>query len=165
MKKQSLAPVISKEALENFNPQQSIRRAKGSSSNTKEEAPKSKNLKGEKLPSKKVTKATPSIPKKMSDKIMSNLTKFNGSSDAGKPIYMSTNIIDRLNEISDKYHRRISVRAIARAVLDSFINDFNGEEIIDEYMKQIGYSEPTKEELEERNKLAEKARLRRSKSK
>lgn len=157
MKKQSLDPVVTVD-LDKFNPQQSIKRAKGNNA----EPPKEKNLKGKKVASAKgATSAVPSLPKKLSDKIMSNLTKFNGSSDTGKPIYVSTDIVEKLNDISNKYHRRISVRAIARAVLESFINDFNGEEVIDEYMKKIGFIEPSKEELAEKKELADKARIRR----
>lgn len=97
----------------------------------------------------------------LADRIKSNFTKFNGRSDTGKPIYVSTEIVDRLSAISDKYHRRLSVRAIARAVLDAFINDFEGEKVIDEYMRDIGYEEPSDEELALKRKLADKARQRR----
>lgn len=97
----------------------------------------------------------------LADKLKLNFTKFNGRSDTGKPIYVSTEIVNRLNAISDKYHRRLSVRAIARAVLDAFINDFEGEKVIDEYMREIGYEEPSDEELALKKKLADKARQRR----
>lgn len=98
---------------------------------------------------------------KLADSIKLNFTKFNGRSDTGKPIYVSTEIVDKLSSISDKYHRRLSVRAIARAVLDAFINDFDGEKVIDEYMREIGYEEPSDEELALKRKLADKARQRR----
>lgn len=105
--------------------------------------------------------ATSVVASNLADKIKLNFTKFNGRSDTGKPIYVSTEIVDRLSSISNKYHRRLSVRAIARAVLDAFINDFEGEKVIDEYMKEIGYEEPSDEELALKKKLADKARQRR----
>lgn len=110
---------------------------------------------------KKANERQTAAANNLADKLKLNFTKFNGRSDTGKPIYVSTEIVDRLSAISDKYHRRLSVRAIARAVLDAFINDFDGEEVIDEYMNEIGYKEPSDEELALKKKLADKARQRR----
>lgn len=94
--------------------------------------------------------------------IQANLTKYNGSNETGKPIYFSENILSALRKISEKYHRRISVRAIAQAVLDTFINDVDGYKIIDDYMTQIGYKEPSAEKLAHNKLMAEQAKKRRA---
>lgn len=96
------------------------------------------------------------------DSVKKNITKWNGSNETGKPVYFSENILSALRNMSEKYHRRVSVRAIAQAVLDTFINELDGSKIIDEYMKEIGYQEPSAEKLTHNKLMAEQAKKRRA---
>lgn len=105
------------------------------------------------------------VSKAFSDQIITNYLRYDKSSEKGKPIYVSSDLIDRLQEISEKYYKRLSARAITQALLETFFNDFNGEETVDEFMRRIHYVAPSERELEARRKAAEKARETRRRAK
>lgn len=90
-----------------------------------------------------------------------NCVRFNGCTDKGKPIFLPKEVMDILQGISAKYHKAISARALASAVIKTVLSDFNGASAVANYMAQRGYVEPTDEELERRARAAEVARQRR----
>ena len=98
------------------------------------------------------------LPKTLVDNILSNLTKYNGNSEKGRPVYMPVAVIEKLQELSQRHYKRVSSRAIATAILDAVLTHCNPEEIMDAYMESIQYTPPTAEELEARAAAAEKAR-------
>lgn len=105
------------------------------------------------------------ISKVFSDEIIENYLRYDKSSEKGKPIYVSSELINRLQEISEKYHKRLSARAITQALLETFFNEFDGETTVDNFMERIHYVAPSEEELEARRIAAEKARQVRAASK
>ena len=98
------------------------------------------------------------LPKSVLDVLNSNLTRFNGNSEKGKPVYLPVALIERLQELSNRHYKRLSARALAAAILDTILNTCNPEEILDNYMESIHYIPPTEEELEARFAAAEKAK-------
>ena len=99
-----------------------------------------------------------SLPKSLIDDILKNVTKYNGNSEKGKPVYMPAAVVERLQELSKRHYKRVSARAIATAILDAVLNNCKPEEIMDMYMQSIQYTPPTAKELEARAAAAEKAR-------
>ena len=102
------------------------------------------------------------LPKPILDILNSNLTRFNGNSEKGKPVYLPVALIERLQELSNRHYKRVSARALAASILDTVINHCNIEEILDKYMESIHYVPPTAEELEARIAAAEKAKAARA---
>lgn len=102
------------------------------------------------------------LPKPILDVLNSNLTRFNGNSEKGKPVYLPVALIERLQELSNRHYKRVSARALAASILDTVINHCNIEEILDIYMDSIHYVPPTAEELEARFAAAEKAKAARA---
>lgn len=98
------------------------------------------------------------LPKTLVDNILTNITKYNGNSEKGKPVYMPAAVVERLQELSNRHYKRVSARAIATAILDTVLSHCSPEEILDTYMQLIQYTPPTAEELEARAAAAEKAR-------
>ena len=98
------------------------------------------------------------LPKSFLDVLNSNLTRYNGNSEKGKPVYLPVAIIERLQELSNRHYKRLSARALAAAILDTILNTCKPEEILDNYMESIHYIPPTEEELEARFAAAEKAK-------
>ena len=104
------------------------------------------------------------LPKPILDILNSNLTRFNGNSEKGKPVYLPVALIERLQELSNRHYKRLSARALAAAILDTILNTCNPEEILDNYMESIHYIPPTEEELEARFAAAEKAKAARARA-
>lgn len=102
------------------------------------------------------------LPKSILDILNSNLTRFNGNPEKGKPVYLPVALIERLQELSNRHYKRVSARALAAAILDTVINHCNPEEILDVYMESIHYVPPTTEEIEARAAAAEKAKAARA---
>ena len=102
------------------------------------------------------------LPKSVLDVLNTNLTRYNGNSEKGKPVYLPVAIIERLQELSKRHYKRISARALAASILDTVINHCNIEEILDMYMESIHYVPPTAEEIEARVVAAEKAKAARA---
>ena len=98
------------------------------------------------------------LPKSVLDVLNTNLTRYNGNSEKGKPVYLPVALIERLQELSNRHYKRLSARALAAAILDTILNTCNPEEILDNYMESIHYIPPTEEELEARFAAAEKAK-------
>ena len=116
-------------------------------------------------PAKRSAKAGRSISKAFSDQLVTNYLRYDKSSEKGKPIYVSSDLVDRLQEISEKYYKRLSARAITQALLETFFNDFDGEETVDDFMRLIHYVAPSEKELAARKVAAEKARIARRNAK
>ena len=104
------------------------------------------------------------LPKSILDVLNSNLTRFNGNPEKGKPVYLPVALIERLQELSNRHYKRLSARALAAAILDTILNTCNPEEILDNYMESIHYIPPTEEELEARFAAAEKAKAARARA-
>ena len=102
------------------------------------------------------------LPKSVLDVLNTNLTRYNGNSEKGKPVYLPGAIVERLQELSNRHYKRVSARALAAAILDTILNTCNSEEILDNYMESIHYTPPTAEEIKARNVAAEKARAARA---
>ena len=102
------------------------------------------------------------LPKSVLDVLNSNLTRFNGNSEKGKPVYLPVALIERLQELSNRHYKRLSARALAAAILDTILNTCKPEEILDMYMESIHYVPPTAEEIKARNVAAEKAKAARA---
>lgn len=98
------------------------------------------------------------LPRPLVDNILNNITKYNGNSEKGKPVYMPVAVVEKLQELSNRHYKRVSARAIATAILDAVLNNCNPEDIMDTYMQSIQYTPPTAEELAARAAAAEKAR-------
>ena len=98
------------------------------------------------------------LPKSVLDVLNTNLTRYNGNSEKGKPVYLPVALIERLQELSNRHYKRLSARALAAAILDTILNTCKPEEILDIYMESIHYVPPTEEELEARFAAAEKAK-------
>lgn len=92
------------------------------------------------------------------DNILSNITRYNGNGEKGKPVYMPAAVVEKLQELSQRHYKRVSARAIATAILDAVLTHCKPEEIMDAYMQSIQYTPPTDEELAARAVAAEKAR-------
>lgn len=107
---------------------------------------------------KRAGKAGHTVSKAFADQLINNYLRYDKSSEKGKPIYVSSDLVNRLQEISEKYHKRLSARAITQALLETFFNDFDGEETVDEFMRRIHYVAPSEKELAARKIAAEKAR-------
>ncbi|GEM_PF-1730818 len=114
---------------------------------------------------KRPAKAGRSISKAFSDQLINNYLRYDKSSEKGKPIYVSSDLVERLQVISEKYYKRLSARAITQALLETFFNDFDGEETVDEFMRRIHYVAPSEKELAARKVAAEKARIARRNAK
>ena len=102
------------------------------------------------------------LPKAILEILNTNLTRYNGNSEKGKPVYLPVAIIERLQELSNRHYKRLSARALAAAILDTILNTCNSEEILDNYMESIHYTPPTAEEIKARNVAAEKAKAARA---
>ena len=104
------------------------------------------------------------LPKSVLDVLNTNLTRYNGNSEKGKPVYLPVALIERLQELSNRHYKRLSARALAAAILDTILNTCNSQEILDNYMESIHYIPPTEEELEARFAAAEKAKAARARA-
>ena len=102
------------------------------------------------------------LPKSVLDVLNTNLTRYNGNSEKGKPVYLPVALIERLQELSNRHYKRLSARALAAAILDTILNTCNSEEILDNYMESIHYTPPTEDELKARFAAAEKAKAARA---
>lgn len=114
---------------------------------------------------KRPAKTGRTISKAFSDQLINNYLRYDKSSEKGKPIYVSSDLVERLQVISEKYYKRLSARAITQALLETFFNDFDGEETVDEFMRRIHYVAPSEKELAARKVAAEKARIARRNAK
>ena len=104
------------------------------------------------------------LPKSILEILNTNLTRYNGNSEKGKPVYLPVALIERLQELSNRHYKRLSARALAAAILDTILNTCNSEEILDNYMESIHYTPPTAEEIKARNVAAEKAKAARARA-
>ena len=105
------------------------------------------------------------LPKSVLDVLNTNLTRYNGNSEKGKPVYLPGAIVERLQELSNRHYKRVSARALAAAILDTILNTCKPEEILDMYMESIHYVPPTEEEIEARVAAAKKAKAARASKK
>ena len=122
-----------------------------------------KSVKSKQAP-ESTTATSGKLPKSILDVLNSNLTRFNGNPEKGKPVYLPVALIERLQELSNRHYKRVSARALAAAILDTILNTCNSEEILDNYMESIHYTPPTEDELKARNAAAEKAKAARARA-
>lgn len=99
-----------------------------------------------------------SFPRDITESIIEGCITFDKSSDRGKAVRIPSVLIDVLQDYCDKYYKRLSVRTMVSALIQTFVNDFNGEEVIDKFMDRVHYVAPTEEELAARKEAAEKAK-------
>lgn len=123
-----------------------------------------KSVKSKQAPESTTPGTSGKLPKSVLDVLNANLTRYNGNSEKGKPVYLPVALIERLQELSNRHYKRLSARALAAAILDTILNTCNPEEILDNYMESIHYIPPTEEELEARFAAAEKAKAARARA-
>ena len=121
-----------------------------------------KSVKSKQAPESTTPGTSGKLPKSVLDVLNTNLTRYNGNSEKGKPVYLPVALIERLQELSNRHYKRLSARALAAAILDTILNTCKPEEILDMYMESIHYVPPTEEELEARVAAAEKAKAARA---
>ena len=124
-----------------------------------------KSVKSKQAPESTTPGTSGKLPKAILEILNTNLTRYNGNSEKGKPVYLPVAIIERLQELSNRHYKRISARALAASILDTVINHCNTEEILDMYMESIHYVPPTEEEIEARVAAAKKAKAARASKK
>ena len=117
-----------------------------------------KSVKSKQAPESTTPGTSGKLPKSVLDVLNTNLTRYNGNSEKGKPAYLPVAIVERLQELSNRHYKRVSARALAAAILDTILNTCKPEEILDVYMESIHYVPPTTEELKARVAAAEKAK-------
>ncbi|MDD5862589.1 MAG: ParA family protein [Prevotella sp.] len=103
--------------------------------------------------------------KDMADSIIDGYFAYDKTSDKGKAVRVPATLLDELQVISDKYYKRLSVRTMVAALIQTFVKDYNGEEVIDKFMDRIHFVAPTEDELEARKEAAEKAKAMREAAK
>ena len=123
-----------------------------------------KSVKSKQAPGSTTPGTSGKLPKSVLDVLNPNLTRYNGNSEKGKPVYLPVAIVERLQELSNRHYKRVSARALAAAILDTILNTCNSEEILDNYMESIHYTPPTEDELKARNAAAEKAKAARARA-
>ena len=123
-----------------------------------------KSVKSKQAPESTTPGTSGKLPKSVLDVLNTNLTRYNGNSEKGKPVYLPVAIVERLQELSNRHYKRVSARALAAAILDTILNTCNSEEILDNYMESIHYTPPTAEEIKARNVAAEKAKAARARA-
>ena len=123
-----------------------------------------KSVKSKQAPESTTPGTSGKLPKSVLDVLNTNLTRYNGNSEKGKPVYLPVALIERLQELSNRHYKRLSARALAAAILDTILNTCKPEEILDMYMESIHYGTPTEEELEARFAAAEKAKAARARA-
>ena len=133
-----------------------------STSVKKEKAAAEKSVKSKQAPESTTPGTSGKLPKSVLDVLNTNLTRYNGNSEKGKPVYLPVALIERLQELSNRHYKRLSARALAAAILDTILNTCKPEEILDMYMETIHYVPPTAEEIKARNVAAEKAKAARA---
>ena len=121
-----------------------------------------KSVKSKQAPESTTPGTSGKLPKSVLDVLNTNLTRYNGNSEKGKPVYLPVALIERLQELSNRHYKRLSARALAAAILDTILNTCKPEEILDIYMESIHYVPPTAEEIKARNVAAEKAKAARA---
>ena len=136
----------------------SAKKAKASEKTVKSATPKS-------APETSTPGTSGKLPKSVLDVLNTNLTRYNGNSEKGKPVYLPVALIERLQELSNRHYKRISARALAASILDAVIHHCNTEEILDVYMESIHYVPTTEEEIEARVAAAKKAKAARASKK
>lgn len=113
---------------------------------------------------KKVTEVPsnlPELPKNFQDKFFDNIFSYDRSPDKGRPVYISSDILGKLQELSERHYKRLSVRTLVQSVMASFLS-YNTDKAISDFLKKINFQVPTDEEQEKKKVAAEKARERRA---
>lgn len=113
---------------------------------------------------KKVTVAPsnlPELPKNFQDKFFDNIFSYDRSPDKGRPVYISSEILGKLQELSERHYKRLCVRTLVQSVLASFLS-YDTDKAVSDFLKKINFQVPTDEEQEKKKVAAEKARERRA---
>ena len=129
----------------------------------KEETP-NKNSETKAVKVKNVSEKTSNrseLPKGFQDKFFDNIFSYDRSPDKGRPVYISSDILDQLQELSERHYKRLSVRTIVQSVLATFLT-FDTDKAVDAFLTKINFQVPTQKELDARKAAAEKAKKRRA---
>lgn len=113
---------------------------------------------------KQVTEAPsnrPELPKGFQDKFFDNIFSYDRSPDKGRPVYISSDLLDSLQALSERHYKRLSLRAIVQSVLASFLA-YDTDKTVEAFLKKINFQVPTQEELNARKIAAKKAKERRA---
>ena len=121
-----------------------------------------KSVKSKQAPESTTPGTSGKLPKSVLDVLNTNLTRYNGNSEKGKPVYLPVALIERLQELSNRHYKRLSARALAAAILDTILNTCKTEEILDMHMESTHYVPPPDEEIEARMAAAKKAKAARA---
>lgn len=99
----------------------------------------------------------------LSNSIVENFIRYDRISGECLPVTIPVDVSERLQEFVKKYHRRLSARSIVTALIETFISDFDGNGVMQQFLDRIHYVPPTEKELAIREKNALKAREQRAK--
>lgn len=141
--------------------------ANGVGDSTEQSTPVKKTLKPNNNKQKEDTELSsnlPELPKNFQDKFFDNIFSYDRSPDRGKPVYISSALLQKLQELSEKHYRRISVRTLVQSVLETFMS-YDADKAVSDFLKKINFKVPTDKELEVKKKAAKKARERRASDK
>ena len=106
----------------------------------------------------------PELPKSFQDKFFDNIFSYDRSPDKGRPVYISSDILDKLQALSERHYKRLSLRALVQSVLASFLS-YDTDSAVETFLAKINFQVPTDKEIEARKKAAEKAKERRANEK
>lgn len=99
----------------------------------------------------------PELPKSFQDKFFDNIFSYDRSPDKGRPVYISSDILDKLQALSERHYKRLSLRALVQSVLASFLS-YDTDSAVETFLAKINFQVPTDKEIEARKKQQKRLR-------
>lgn len=165
MPKKTIEPVGE---LANFNMSNSIKKQRTSEKKNEEGKVQTSEKEKEQKQKQQQVDAAPSnlpeLPKNFQDKFFDNIFSYDRSPDKGRPVYISSKLLDKLQDLSERHYKRLTMRTIVQSVLATFLS-YDTDKAVDVFLDKINFQVPTTEELEAKKTAAEKARERRASEK
>lgn len=103
----------------------------------------------------------PELPKNFQEKLFDNIFSYDRSPDKGRPVYISSKLLDKLQELSERHYKRLTMRTLVQSVLATFLS-YDTDKSVSDFLEKINFQVPTKEQLEAKQVAAEKAKQRRA---
>lgn len=162
MAKKTLKPVAD---LSNFNLGEHIKEQRETTDNSAKKEKKPSTVKVD-AKTKTKTKDTdssnlPELPRNFQDRFFDNIFSFDRSPERGRPVYISDKLLNRLQALSERHYKRLTMRTLVQSVLATFLS-YDTDKSIDEFLDKINFQVPTQEVLDARKTAAEKAKQRRA---
>ena len=112
---------------------------------------------------RKATKATiQAFNDELAGTLIENFMRYDRISGSCQAVTIPVDVSEKLQEFVKKYHRRLSARSIVSALIETFISDYDGDSVMQQFLNRIHYTPPTEKEIQNREKNARKARELRS---